>query len=303
MGHLFGGVPSQDFEKAKVVLIPVPYDATTTYRPGARDGPDAIFDASRQLDEFWGEDRWHPMAEQGFIYTLEETYPRGGSTLQHLNSVMQTIIVEVVSRDKIPFMLGGDHSLSYSAVFAVHTRYQDFSILHFDAHPDLRNSYQGNLYSHACVMRRCYELSDVSLTSVGIRSIDCDTADYIADTVLKNTPRKSLNLFYADQIRRHGVPFGEILSMLKPKVYITIDLDAFDPSIMPAVGTPQPAGLGWEHVIDLLSMVFKYRTVIGMDVVELAPIPGIVYPNVTAAKLVWHMLEMFYTSGQQEVIA
>ena len=297
MGLLFGGVPSQDFKKARVVLIPVSYDATTSYRPGARDGPAAILAASAQLDEPWGEEQMHRIVEEEFFYTAPDLCPRGSSFQELLDDVARNIVfAEAISRRKIPFLLGGEHSLTYSAMCAFYLVHQNFSILHFDAHPDLRDAYMGNRYSHACVMRRCFERGpNISLTSVGIRSVDCDTSRFISQTMARNTKEKSLHIFYADAILERGMPSAEVLGTLKNKVYITIDLDVLDPSVMPAVGTPQPDGLTLREVLKLLAVVFKNRIVIGMDVVELAPIPGVVYPNVTAAKLVWRLIEMCYS--------
>lgn len=287
----FCAVPEQNFRKARVVFIPVPYDSTTTYKAGAREGPLAILLASMQLDEPWGESEWHPAVREQFFYTIEHfVNPVGGSTKEHLESLREFIFQEVVSKGKLPFLLGGEHSLAYSSVGAVYRREKDFSILHFDAHTDLRPSYHGDPYSHSAVLRRCFELGPkVSLTSVGIRSVDRDVRKYIEERTRLNTKTKSLNMFYAPE-----VPVEKIDSTLKEKVYITFDLDVFDHSVMPSVGTPQPGGLTWYPVIDLLEHVIKNHTIIGMDVVELAPIPGMVAPDFAAAKLVWKMVEGVY---------
>lgn len=288
----FCGIPKQDFTKAKFVFIPVPYDATTSYKAGTRDGPMAILLASFQgLDEPWGEDEWHPAIDDQFFYTVEGLLmPHGSSTKEHLDSVYQFIKKEVVAKNKIPFLLGGEHSLTYPAAKAVFDKEKDFSILHFDAHTDLRDAYGGDPYSHACVLRRSFELGPkISLTSVGIRSADRDIRRYIEKTVQKNTKQKSLNMFYAPE-----VPIEEIDTTLKKKVYITFDLDAFDSSLMPAVGTPQPGGLNWYQATGLLDYVIKRHEIIGMDIVELAPIPGSVASEFLAAKLAWKMVEGVY---------
>lgn len=291
----FCGIPEQDFKKAKVVLIPVPYDATTTYKSGSREGPLAILQASMQIDEAWGEGEWHPIVNDKFFYTYEHwLVPYGGSTKEHLESLHDFISREVVAKHKIPFILGGEHSLAYANIQAVHRKTPDFSILHFDAHPDLRPSYHGDPYSHSAVLRRSFELGPrVSLTSVGIRSVDRDVRKYIVAEQKKNTSEKSLHIFYAPE-----VPVEEIDATLKEKVYITFDLDAFDHSLMPAVGTPQPGGLTWYPVIGLLEHVILRHTILGMDVVELAPIPGMIAPDFAAAKLVWKMLEALYRKGR-----
>ena len=292
----FAGVPEQNFEKARVALIPAPYDATTTYKSGSREGPLAILTASMQLDEPWGETEWHPAVAEQFFYTFEHALSfHGGSTREHLASFSKFIAEEVVAHQKIPFILGGEHSLAFASVAALHQVHDDFSLLHLDAHPDLRPDYHGDRYSHASVMRRSFELGPkVSLTEVGIRSVDRDVARYIADQQKQNTPEKSLHVFYAPD-----VPAEQILKTLKPKVYITVDLDVFDHSVMPAVGTPQPGGLGWYQVVGLLEHVIARHDIIGMDVVELAPIPGMVAPDFAAAKLVWKMIEAFHRHSQR----
>lgn len=288
----FAGIPRQNFRKAKIIFIPVPYDATTSYKAGTRDGPLAILLASFQgLDEPWGEDEWHPSVDDQFFYTIEGLLmPHGSSTKEHLDSVYQFIKKEIVAKNKIPFLLGGEHSLTFPAVKAVFDKKKDFSVLHFDAHTDLRDAYGGDPYSHACVLRRCFELGPkISLTCVGIRSADRDVRGYIKKTVQKNTKQKSLNIFYAPE-----VPVEEIDATLKEKVYITFDLDAFDSSLMPAVGTPQPGGLNWYQVTGLLDYVIKRHQIIGMDIVELAPVPGSVASEFLAAKLAWKMVEGVY---------
>lgn len=291
----FAGVPAQDFTRAHIVLIPAPYDATTTYKSGSRDGPLAILTASMQLDEPWGESEWHPAVAEQFFYTFEHALSfYGESTKEHLASLKKFIAEDVVAEGKIPFLIGGEHSLTFASVAALHEKHEDFSILDFDAHPDLRSDYHGDPYSHSAVMRRSYELgSRVSLTEVGIRSVDRDVRKFITTEEKKNTREKSLNIFYAPE-----VPVEKITATLKKKVYISIDLDVFDHSCMPAVGTPQPGGLGWYQVVGLLEHVIARHEIIGMDVVELAPIPGMVAPDFAAAKLIWKMIEFSYNRGK-----
>lgn len=293
----FCGTPEQDFKDAEVILIPVAYDATTTYKSGSREGPMAILQASMQLDEPWGDGEWHPAVEEKFFYSYEHLLvPYGASTKEHLDSFSSFIFREVVSQNKIPFLLGGEHSLSYANIKAVYKKMDEFSILHFDAHTDLRDEYHGDQFSHAAVMRRSFELGPkVSLTSVGVRSVDRDVRSYIATVERRNTAKKSLSMFYAPELPRE-----EIARTLKEKVYITFDLDVFDHSVMPSVGTPQPGGLGWYEVIRLLEYVIARHIIIGLDVVELAPIPGFVAPDFAAAKLVWKMVEAMYDKKKQE---
>lgn len=253
----------------------------------------AILTASMQLDEPWGETEWHPAVRDRFFYTFEHTLSLyGGSTAEHLASLSRFIAEDVVAKGKMPFVIGGEHSLTFASVAALYGKHQDFSILHLDAHPDLRPDYHGDRYSHASVMRRSYELGPrVSLTEAGIRSVDRDIKKYIAEETAKSTAEKSLNVFYAPD-----VPVEEIDKTLKPKLYISVDLDVFDQGMMPAVGTPQPGGLTWYQMTGLLEYLIPRHEIIGMDVMELAPIPGIVAPDFTAAKLIWKMIEAVYES-------
>lgn len=293
----FAGVPEQDFKKARIALIPAPYDATTTYKSGSREGPLAILQASMQLDEPWGDTEWHPAVEERFFYTFEHAISfHGGSTAEHLASFSKFIREEVVRHGKIPFLIGGEHSLTFASIAALYKKYKGFSILHLDAHPDLRPDYHGDPYSHSAVMRRCFELGPkISLTEVGIRSVDRDVRKFIAVEQKKDISVRSLNIFYAPE-----VPIEKIEKTLKKKVYISIDLDVFDHAFMPAVGTPQPGGLGWYQVLGLLERVIAKHDIIGMDVVELAPIPGIVAPDFAAAKLVWKMIEFIFMREEEK---
>lgn len=303
--NTFCGFPNPDFEKAGVVLIPVPFDGTSTGRPGSRYGPKAILDASAQfLDEPWGEEFSHPIFDDGFLYTMEFVQLWGGSTQEKLHSLYLKIYQDVILKGKTPFLLGGEHSLSYSNLKALYQVVGNFSILHFDAHPDLRHSYHGDLYSHASAMRRSFDSltplgsAEVSLTLVGIRSIDLDVEQYLSKQLKHNAEMKSLHMFGARGLSFKD--FERIDQTLKKKVYISFDLDAFDPSIMPAVSTPQPGGLDWYTAKDIVESVIARHEIIGMDVVELTPIGELVHPNVTAAKLVWHMLEAFYLKSKKE---
>ena len=289
------GIPEQDFEKSKVAFLFVPYDATTTWKPGSREGPKAILDASMCIDEIWGEEEWHPIVEDKFLYTFEGQVSKyGGSTREHLTSFRNFIWENIGKYGKIPFLIGGEHSLSYPNICAVYNNCNDFSILHFDAHPDLRDSYDGDYYSHSTPMRRSFELGHkVSLTSVGIRSIDRDVQRYIANQRKYNNQEKSLNIFGP-----RGFNLREVEYTLKENVYITVDLDVLDS--MSAVGTPQPDGMNSEEVAQLLQYVITRHNIIGMDVVELSPVANLNAPNALAAKLIWKMVESLYFSMQKE---
>lgn len=268
----FGAIKNQDLEKAKAVIIPVPYDVTTSWRGGTREGPAAIIMASRQLDELFFKGN-NPSP----IYTWEEVELSSGPGQEAIRG-LEEIIGGILKKNKFPFLLGGEHSITLGGVRAVKKRYPDFSVLQLDAHPDLLDEYCGIKYSHASVMRRIKDLK-IPTVQVGIRSIDPETRDYIKKAKIKN-------IFEAP-----GVPIEKILKGLTKNVYLTIDFDVFDSSIMPSVGTPVPGGLGWYEVLNLIEKVAKHKNIVGADAVELLPIPGLVAPNFLAAKLVYKIIK------------
>ncbi len=281
----FGGIEEQyeDLAGAAFVVIPVPYDLTTTYQGGTRKGPAAILEASCNME----------------LYDEEigaETYRAGIHTMEPLEAVasgpegMLGRIREAVERvfdlGKIPVMLGGEHSITLGAVQAARKRFPRLSVLHLDAHADMRMTYQGTPYSHACIGRRMRELCPV--VQAGIRSMSAEEAAYLK--------KAAVPVFPSAAIRQDRAWVGKVLRRLSRDVYITVDLDAFDPSIMPSTGTPEPGGMLWHDVLDLLREVCRKKNVIGFDLVELAPIPGMVAPDFLAARLAYRM--MGYVSNQ-----
>ncbi len=271
----FGGLPKQDFEKAKIIVIPVPYEATTSYKEGTKKGPKAILKASCQIEEIWGEFIHSKIEKEKSIFTTKEIRLKGKSekTFFPLSNFLKGIFAVA----KIPFLLGGEHSITYGAVREARKRFTNLSVLQFDAHTDLRNSYLGEKFSHACTMRRIRELG-IPIVSCGIRSIDCDVAEFIKKEKIKN-------MFFPPKL-----PAKKILKSLSKNVYLTFDFDFFDPSIMPSVGTPQPGGHLWQETIDLLQIICKEKNIIGADFVELCPIPGFIAPDFLAAKLIYKVI-------------
>jgi len=272
----FGGIKDQDLKKAKIIIIPVPYEVTTSYQAGTRNGPRAIITASRHLDEIWGEKILSKIEKEKLIYTTEEIELLGENEKENLAGLTE-FLKGIFKKNKIPFILGGEHTLSFGAVKALKEKFKNFSLLQLDAHPDLRDEYLGNKFSHACVMRRIEELG-IKITAVGIRSVDCDVKNYIKEKKIKN-------IFYAPQI-----PVQKILKSLSKNVYLTFDFDALDSSIMPSVGTPQPGGLGYYEVLNLIEKVAKNKNIIGADFVEFSPIPGLIAPDFLAAKLIYKII-------------
>jgi len=268
----FGGIKNQDFKKAKIVVVPVPFEATTSYLSGTRKGPRAILEASGQIDEIWGEKYSSKIEKEKLIFTTEE--------IELANNPKEAIpgltefLKGIFKKDKIPFILGGEHTITLGGVKAAKEKYKDLSVLQLDAHPDLRDEYLGQKFSHACVMRRIRELG-IPITAFGIRSIDCDVAELIKREKIKN-------LFLAPKL-----PVEKILNSLSKNIYLTIDFDFFDPSIMPSVGTPQPGGYFWQETIDFLEKLCQRKNVIAADFVEFCPIPGLIAPDFLAAKLIY----------------
>ncbi|MBW1982421.1 MAG: agmatinase [Deltaproteobacteria bacterium] len=275
----FGGLEAavSDIASARALIIPVPYDATTTYITGTRQGPAAILEASQQL-EFFDEETRHEVFKVG-IATLEEIEvdARGpGSMVARVETVGRWAL----DTGLFPLMLGGEHLLSLGMIRAVAEESADLTILHLDAHADLRRTYQGSDYSNACVMRLAGRHGNV--VSVGIRSLSLEEDHWIR--------QQGLTVFYAADLRDNSRWQQQVVDCLGQEVYITIDLDVFDPAEMPAVGTPEPGGLHWYEVLKLLRLVCENRTVIGADVMELCPQAAHSPANFTAAKLVYKIL-------------
>ncbi len=264
--------------RARVAFIPFPFDQTTSYMPGTRFGPRAILEASRQV-ELYDEELDQEPFRIGIATLAEiEVNPADASGgLTRLEEVAARLVEEGI----VPFTLGGEHSLTVAPVRALRARYPALSVLQLDAHLDLREEYQGTKLSHASVMRRIRELG-VPTVAVGIRSVSREEADYVH---VERAP-----VFLAREIRAQGLPVDSILEALPNPVYVTVDLDAFDPACVPGVGTPEPGGLTWEEGLTLLRAVCERRQVVGCDIVELCPIPGQVASDFFAAKLANKML-------------
>lgn len=275
----FGGLAPEysDYQQSRFVLLPLPYDLTASYRPGARSGPQAILNASRYLELYDEELQSEPY--HAGIHTVPALEPVASGPEAECARVEQ-IVGWLLDDGKFPILLGGEHSLTIGAIAAVARKHKNFSVLQFDAHADLRDEYEGTRFSHACVGRRIAERA--RLVEIGIRSLSAEEADYLKGA--------SVTVGYAAELQRDPLLVSRLLRELFDPVYITVDLDVFDPSIMPATGTPEPGGLGWYEVLDILRTVCDSHEVLGADVVELAPLPGQVAPDFLAAKLVYKLV-------------
>jgi agmatinase len=274
----FGGLGEEfsSLDRAHAVVLPVPYDFSTSYQSGARWGPRAILAASQNM-ELWDEELG--ATYRAGIHTLAEIEPTALGPEAMADRVGRAV-GWILAQDRLPVVLGGEHSITAGAVRAVAERFDDLSVLQFDAHADMRDSYLDSRYSHACVMRRVRDL--VPAASVGIRSFSEEEAEFMR---ARPVPLWSPRAFRA--LRGDWDP---VLSALTGTVYVTFDLDAFDPAVVPATGTPEPGGLDWYEAVDLLRAVSEHSRIVGFDVVELAPIPGQVASDFLAARLAYRLI-------------
>jgi agmatinase len=272
----FGYLPKRHstLQDAKIVIIPVPYDETSTWVKGADKGPAAMIEASANMELY-------------DIETDSEVYKKGiftdnaveeKSSPEKMVKAVTEKVRRYIKKGKFTVVIGGEHSVSIGSVKAHIENDRDITVLQLDAHSDLRNEYNGSKHNHACVMARMRELAPI--VQVGIRSMD-------------SSEKKSINrenTFFAKDIYKDKDWIQRVVSKLSDKVYITIDLDVFDPSIMPSTGVPEPGGLLWYDVLTLLRQVFDKRDVVGFDVVELCPNKNNKAPDFLAAKLIYKLL-------------
>lgn len=273
------------FEQARAVVMPVPFDGTTCYRPGTREGPQAIIDASRNLELYDAELRRSPFRVG--IHTLRAVEIINGDAEAMVNRIEQ-VTDHLLSRDKFVLMLGGDHLTSIGTIRAHARRYPGLSLLQIDAHADLRDEYEGAKLSAATIMRRSLDVC-TRTAQVGIRSLSEPEAELVS--------ARGLPMWFAADVHarsRHGDDswMDEVIDALGDEVYVTVDVDGFDPSLMPGTGTPEPGGLDWYEVMNLLTAVSARRRIVGADVVELSPLlEGHVSP-VVAAKVAYKLIGM-----------
>jgi agmatinase len=271
----FLGQEEVTFDNARFVIIPVPYDATSTYKKGSAKGPDALIDASYNLELY--DHELDMTIGPGIIHTMSPLVAE--NTPEEMIESVYLNCKKTIESGRTAVVIGGEHSVALGAARAHLEKYKDLSVLHLDAHADLRDDYDNEKLSHACVMKRVSELG-AGIVSVGIRSLGPEEKDPVE--------ANQANIFYAKEIAADNEVswVQEVIERLGENVYLTIDLDCFDPSIMPSTGTPEPGGLGWYHVIELLRSVCEERNVVGFDVCEMMPIVGLHAPDYTAAKLV-----------------
>lgn len=268
-------------DQARAWIIPFGLEATVSYSGGTAKGPDAILESSHQVElfdeSFWSE----PFRDYGVATAQEPAFP--ADSIEGALDVLESAVGDVLAHKKFPLILGGEHSLTAGAIRPFVAAYEQITILQFDAHADLRNGYEGEHYSHAAAMRRCLDHDNVNLVSVGIRNISAEEIPFLE----ANEAR--IKIFWAKDQARHS-PQEIAAAVGTGPVYITFDLDGFDSSLMPATGTPEPGGLFWHSVMEILDAVSKEAQIVGADIVELAPREGLHACDFLAAKLAYKIL-------------
>jgi agmatinase len=267
---------------SRIVLLPIPFDKTSTYQKGSDKGPEALIEASRNLELY-------------DIETNSEVYLKGIYTADPIVAANSTQMIELsynrtkelLQEGKFVVAVGGEHTISYGPIKAVAEKYKNLTVLQFDAHTDLQPAYENNLWSHASVMARVKELTEIAkIVAVGIRSMSKEELPYI-DAALT---------FFSHELDENDAWMNQVLDRLKGPIYVTFDLDVFDSSLMPSTGTPEPGGLFWSKALKILKRVFSEKDVVGIDVVELLPRACDPAPDYLAAKLIYKMLS--YKFGQ-----
>jgi agmatinase len=275
----FGGLEGDEhaFERARAVILPVPFERTTSYGAGTKAGPGEIIAASRQVelyDEELGLEPYHVGIHT--LPAMESPFPNTGDALDEMRRTASWL----AGAGKFFVALGGEHALTTPLVAGVAEHHSGVTVLQIDAHADMRDSYMGDSHSHASAMRRTVEHAPV--VQVGIRNLSAPEAEAI--------PGLPTRVFYDWNMRDDPRWMDAVVEALGERVYLTIDLDGLDPAVMPAVGTPEPGGLSWRETMTLLKRVMRAKTVVACDVVELCPLPGFVAPNFLAAKLVYKLI-------------
>ncbi len=285
----FLGLPphQSNYGHSRFAVLPIPYEATSTFGAGSCRGPRAIITASQQV-ELYDHTLGREFVESG-VATLEPLETQGLSP-----EVMQEVIFKaarrIVEDGKFLLSLGGEHSITAGLVRAVQSGHKNLSVLHIDAHADLRDEYLGTKWSHACAMRRVHELG-VSISSVGIRNYSIEEADFLR--------RSDVHILTDMDCRNRADWIKRAISALTDRVYLTVDIDGFDPAYAPGTGTPEPGGLDWYQVTQLIQTVASEKQIVAADLVEVAPIPGQVVTEFLAAKLGYKIICCVQTNRTQ----
>lgn len=268
------GLEFSGWEHSGIAILPVPYDKTSTWIKGADKGPLAVLEASQEIELY-------------DIETCTEVYRNGIFTCPPLDvsdllpeEMVRSVhnrVLELIDKKKFVVTIGGEHSVSIGPVLAHSERFDNMCVLQLDAHADLRQEYKGSRFNHACVMARIREVCPV--VQAGIRSMSAEETAFADD-----------NVFFAHDMVNDNDWIQKVVDRLGLNVYVSLDIDVFDPSVMPSTGTPQPGGLGWYEVTSLLRTLVRNKNVVGFDVTELCPSPGNKAPDLLTAKLIYKFL-------------
>ena len=280
-------------ENSKIAIVSAPYEHSVSYGGGTAGGPQGILQASAFV-EFYDDEFERELCNDIGIVTMEPL-DFGDNEDQSALNIIYSEVKQLLERDKFVVTLGGEHTISIAPIKAHFEKYPEMSILHFDAHSDLREEYEGSIYSHASFMSRVIEFFPANkITQVGIRAQCIEESKLIKE--------KKINTFYASAIRRghQGLNWQQsVVDTLGDEIYITFDIDYFDPSIIPATGTPEPDGFLYSETLDIFREIVKQgKKIIGFDVVELAPIDGLAHPDLTTARLVYKMLNFAFAEKE-----
>ena len=270
----YAGIPDKyaRLDEAKVVLIPVPYDGTSTWQKGADKGPQAFLEASENMELFDIETR-SEVYKKGVYLTPPVT--ENSSPEKMVEAVYKTT-KNYIQQEKFVTLFGGEHSISIGTIRAFNESFEDLTVVQIDAHADLRNEYEGSKCNHACAVHEASKTTN--LIQVGIRSMDAEELEYMDEN----------QVYFAHDLYEDWM--DDAIGQMTPNVFLTIDLDAFDPSILPSTGTPEPGGLFWYETLDFIRTIFKKKNVVGFDIVELCPNPAEKSSDFLAAKLYYKML-------------
>ncbi|MDA0902286.1 MAG: agmatinase [Proteobacteria bacterium] len=277
------------YDQAKAVIIPFGLEKSVSYSGGTKNGPKAMIEASHEV-ELFDEELWCEPFRYIDVVTLEE--PKIAPNLSKAIDQLEALVEQVLNDGKFPLTFGGEHSITAGTIRPFAKRYEDLTILHFDAHADLRDGYDGEHYSHASALRRCLDDDalhnkggHIQLVSCGIRNISAGEIPFL------EANKNRIHIYFAKDKKRWNI--DEIISHLKGKpVYLTFDVDGFDASLMPATGTPEPGGLFWDDALEIISKAAEVSNIVGADINELAPMEGFHSCDFIAAKLAYKILSL-----------
>ncbi len=280
----FLGYEAKQQVNNKVIVVPFGLEKTVSYGGGTKNGPKEIIKASHQVELFDEELNKEPYKEIG-IKTLKPFKIK--KKIHHALDQLSEINEKIISKKKFPIVLGGEHSITIGSIKPLVKKYKKIILLHFDAHADLRESYNGEKYSHASAIKRCLDFKNIKVVSLGIRNLSLNEMKFYK----RNKDR--INIFWAKDKKKWNLKRLEKIFKGK-NVYITFDVDGFDASIMPATGTPEPGGLLWDEVLPIIKRVCQISNIVGADINELSPIKNFNSYNFLVAKLTYKILSYIF---------